>query len=448
MKRSWRSVWALAMACGTLLAGSTRAEVAPADSALDAHMRTLSDSTDAWFGVTAAPVDTAGLDSALAAGLARPLGARRAGERRTRLSWSPALGFNRVDGGQLGLSLGLRSPVPGRLTGRAQYTTGTEDVIGEGAWTYSWAVRSLHSRLGLRVAGGRWTEPLERDRYEAFFSTLGAVMFGRDSYHYLRRDGWRTTLRLGTDRASASLGWRDQLESSLRYTTRWNVFGNTPDPRDNRSVAEGRIRELAPAVTLPVPGTRFRAQVAHWISDPKLGSDRFYRRSRGTLAGDVSIGSHWALVPRVSYGRLRGEALPQESFTFGGTGDMRTIESHIWNSTGRLFVRNDLVLVDDLPTLLHLRLPAWLPLQGSVYGAAGASWGRDPFTGEAVSSRRDWPKPEEWLFEAGGGLGWRPGIPDPLMTLRFEYSVPVGPGSRSPAFTISFQRPLELPHEP
>ena len=60
-----------AFACTALAPGSARAEVAPGDSLLDAYVRSLSDSTDAWFGSTAAAVDTAGLDSALAAGLAR-----------------------------------------------------------------------------------------------------------------------------------------------------------------------------------------------------------------------------------------------------------------------------------------------------------------------------------------------------------------------------------------
>ena len=53
----------------SMLAGATHAEEAPADSALGAYVRSLSDSTDSWFGSTAAPLDTTGLDSALVAGL-------------------------------------------------------------------------------------------------------------------------------------------------------------------------------------------------------------------------------------------------------------------------------------------------------------------------------------------------------------------------------------------
>ena len=58
---------ALRLAAAALLwlaAASARAQDAPADTLLDAYVRQMRDSTDQWFGSTAAPVDTAGLDSA------------------------------------------------------------------------------------------------------------------------------------------------------------------------------------------------------------------------------------------------------------------------------------------------------------------------------------------------------------------------------------------------
>jgi hypothetical protein len=47
-------------------------EQTPSDSSLHRFLDTLADSTDRYFGLIAAPTDTAGLDSALAAGLERP----------------------------------------------------------------------------------------------------------------------------------------------------------------------------------------------------------------------------------------------------------------------------------------------------------------------------------------------------------------------------------------
>ncbi len=447
MRRARGGPLALVLLSLVASVGAARAHVVPPDSLLDAYVRGLSDSTDAWFGITAAPVDTAGLDSALAVGLAIPPGGRRANgteSRRLRFGWSPAPGFNRADGAQLGVGLSLRSPLPGRLTGRAQYTTGSKDVLGEAAWSESWRVRPLRSRLALRMAAGRWTETADRDHFDPLSATLNAVLWGGDRHQYLRRDGVRASLRIGDDRTAATIGWRDQLESSLRYTTRWTAFGGPPELESNDAVPGGRVRELALIADVPVPGTRFRAQAAHWTSDPRLWSDRQYRRTRFLLAGDVSLGRRFALVPQAGYGRLRGEVLPQQAFYFGGTPDIHTLERNEWAGAGRTFVRTDLVLVDDLRTLLHLPLPAWLPLQASVFAATGASWGRDPVTGVAQPTRRDWPHRSEWLSEAGGGLSWRPGLPDPLSTLRFEYAVPIGADGRDAAFTVAFKHPLGL----
>lgn len=420
-----------------------RAEVAEPDSALHAYVRQLSDSTNAWFGVTAAPVDTAGLDSALAAGLALPPGARRAGrERGLRLGWSPAPGFNRADGGQLGAGLSLRSPLPGDLSGRVQYTTGTKDVIGEGAWSDSWRVRALGSRLSLRLIAGRWSDPQDRDHFDAVFATLGAFFWGSDRHHYLRRDGFRASVGLGSDRLSGRLAWRDEGETSLPFTTRWTAFGNVPDPRANNPVPEGRARELALSGELAIPGTRFHLRATHATSDPRLRSDFLYRRTLVLVAGDVSLGRRLALVPQASYGRLRGDVIPQQSFYFGGTHDIRTFTRDGASGSGRAFARTDLVLVDDLRTLLHLPLPAWLPLQASAFAASGASWGRDPVTDQPIPTRRDAPRRSEWLSETGVALAWRMGFPDPLYALRFEYALPIGADDRGASFNISFSHPL------
>ncbi len=447
MRRARIGGFALVLLALLTNAGAGRAQGVPPDSLLDAYVRGLSDSTEAWFGITAAPVDTAGLDSALAVGLSTLPGARRAGggdARGLRFGWSPAPGFNRADGAQLGVGLSLRSPLPGRLTGRAQYTTGSKDALGEAAWSESWRVHSLRSRLALRMAAGRWTETADRDHFDPVFASISAVLWGGDRHQYLRRDGVRASLRLGDDRTAATIGWRDQLESSLPYTTRWTAFGGPPELERNDVVLEGRVRELALIADLPVPGTRFGLQAAHWTSDTRLGSDRQYRRTRLLVAGDVSLGRRFALVPQAGYGRLRGEILPQQAFYFGGSPDIRTLERNEWSGAGRTFARADLVLVDDLRMLLRLPLPAWLPLQASVFAATGASWGRDPVTGVAQPTSRDWPHRSEWLSEAGGGLSWRPGIPDPLSALRFEYAVPLGADGRDAAFTIAFKHPLGL----
>ena len=445
-----RLVSVLALACVALAAAGARAEEAPADSALRSYVRQLSDSTDAWFGITAAPVDTAGLDSALASGLALPPGARRAGRTRAvQLGWSPAPGFNRADGGQLGLGLSLTSSrLPGRLHGRLQYTTGTRDWLGEGGWSDSWRIPNLRStRLSLGFAAGRWTEPFNRDHFDPFFATMGALLWGGDRHHYLRRDGFKASVGLGGESHWARVAWRDQAETSLPYTTRWTVFGYLPDPRVNDPAVAGRMRELAFTGQVTVPGTRFHARATHWTSDARLGSDFTWRRTSVNVVGDVSLGPHLALVPRASYGRLRGQVLPQQAFYFGGNPDIRTLETFSLSGSGRAYVRTDLILVDDLRTLLHLPLPAWLPLQAGGFAGSGASWGRDPLTNDAIATRRDFPRRSEWMSEAGLSLSWRPGIPDPLSAVRLEYALPIGADDRGAAFIVSYTHPLGMLRE-
>lgn len=440
----------LALCIAALLActaSTVRAEEAPADSLLHSYVRSLSDSTDSWFGSTAAPLDTAGLDSALAVGLARAPGARggKLGKRGgVGIGFAPALGFNRVDGGQLGASATLRTPLPGQMSGRAQYTTGTHDLLGEGALARSWGLQRLRSRVAFRAAAGRWTEAFDRDHHDAFFSTLSALTFGSDRHEYLRRDGWKTSLRFGSDAGYLTAAWRDQLESALPYTTDWVLFGGKPVLEFNRPAAHGRAREWSLLGDATIPNTRFRVNAGYWTSDPRIGSDFRYRRYQVSAGGDVSLGRHFALAPQATYGRLRGDMLPQEAMFLGGAYSLRTLERNEIAAAGRTFARADLVLVDDLRELLHLPLPAWLPLQAGAFVASGAAWGRDPVTGAAAATRRDAPHRDEWLSEAGFGLAWRPGIPDPAMSLRFEYAIPIGPDDRGAKFTIAFQHLLNL----
>jgi hypothetical protein len=215
-----------------------------------------------------------------------------------------------------------------------------------------------------------------------------------------------------------------------------------PDPRANDPVVEGRARELSLAGEVTIPGTRFHLRGTHWTSDPRMGSDFTYRRTSLLAAGDVSLGTHLALVPRASYGRLRGEVLPQDAFYFGGAHDLRTLDPYSVSGSGLAFARTDLVLVDDLGPLLHLPLPAWMPLQLGAFAGSGAIFGSDAATGTALPSRRDWPRRSEWMSEAGVSLAWRAGIPDPLSALRFEYALPIGADERSAGFMISFSHPL------
>lgn len=437
---------ALGTAAGLLLAAPpARAQDAPSDSLLHEYVRSMRDSTDKWFGKTAAPVDTAGLDSALAAGLLRPAGARhRRGPQKLSLDWGPALGFNRADGGQLGASASLGTPWIRGFSGRMQYTTGTHDLLGEGAWAGSWRVSELPARLGLRLAGGRYTVAFDRDYYEPILTSLNAFFAGEDRHQYLRRDGFISSLRLGAEPGFVTVGWRDQLESALPYTTDWYVFGHGPELPFNDAASFGRVRELTLGAEATIPGTRFRVNAMHWTSDPRMGSDMLYHRTRLTAGGDVSLGRHLALLPQGTYGVLRGETPPQEAFFLGGVANLRTFKRNELAGAGRLYGRLDLIVVDELGRPLHLPIPAHLPLQFGVFAASGALWGRDPVTGDAVPTDRTLPHRDEFFSEVGAGLLLRFGIPSPLTSLRIEVAFPIGPDRRGATYALAFQEPLNL----
>jgi len=417
---------------------------APADSSFDSYMHGLSDSTDTWFGATATPLDTTGLDSALAAALALPPGKQlRRTDKGFPIEFTPAPGYNRADGAQLGVGASMSRGIPGRISGRAQYTTGTKDVIGDASWDGAFRLRKSRTRLALRAAVGRWTEVADRDSYDPVVTTMASLVFGGDLHQYLRRDGWRASARWDRDRVWAALAWRDQLESSLPFTTDWALFGSQ-ELDTNFTAAYGRVHELGITGELPVPGTRFRVQAGHWTSAPKWGSAFDYNRTLVAAGGDLSLGKHFAFVPQASYGRLHGEVLPQNPFFFGGAPNVRQLDRNEWSSAGRTFGRADLMLVDDLHELLHLPLPAWMPLHVSAFVASGAAWGRDPVTNQARPTKRDWPNSSEWLSETGLTLAWRTGIPDPTSSLRFEYTEPLGATGRTARYTVVYQQPLHL----
>jgi hypothetical protein len=67
---------------------------APADTTVQRYFEDLADSTSRFFGRTAAPLDTTGLDSALAYRLVHPTPVRTP----RRLTIYPDLDFQRVDG--------------------------------------------------------------------------------------------------------------------------------------------------------------------------------------------------------------------------------------------------------------------------------------------------------------------------------------------------------------
>jgi hypothetical protein len=410
----------------------------PADSSLHQFLHDLSDSTDHYFGLTAAPLDTAGLDSALAAGLAMPWRGQRS---RVRYSYLPVYAFNRVDGSLWGASAEVNRGSRWRVGGDLGYTGGSNRLLGGGELAVN---RRRHDTFwGLRVRGGRRTAAMDRDYQEKRLATLRALISGDDRQHYLRRDGYDVTLSGQGDAWQAALAFRDMLESPLDVTTRWNLTRQPLEVPDNLAAAFGRTRELALAFSTRLPVLPFSAQLTHQTSDQALGSDFDYHRTRVALGGEMAMGGRVSFLPQLVYGRLGGDAVPQASFYLGGPRTLRSLPVAALGGTGFALARLDVIGADDLLALAHIPHPAMFPLQGGLFVATGAVWGADPFGGPG-SPAAGWPEKPAWLSEVGASLLYRPGIPDDDGYFRLNYAHPLGPGDREGRWSVSYSRALDL----
>ncbi len=423
----------------------TAAAENPPDSTLGQFLESLSDSTDRYFGRTAAPLDTAGLDSALDYGLAHP---RELAQRRhERISYVPGFAFNRVDGPVWSTKLILgRAGARGELSGRLAYAVGPNRWLGGGTYR-----RLLTSRAGvwaLTLSGGRSTALMDRTTMDtrddaAVLTTAYALIGGADTRRYLRRDG----VELGLERSSEWLvlgaGFRDMLETPLETTATWTLTGSDPQVPGNLAAAPGRAREGRFEAALRWPRLPVYSEIVHETAGRAVGSDFTYRRTRASIGADLGLSRWAALVPQATYGRLSGQPVPQQAFYLGGASSLRSLEGAERGGTRLALGRVDLLGSSDLLALAHIPHPAAFPLQAGAFAAAGAVWGVNPYGGGAVPGG-SWPHRQDWLTEAGVSLIYQPGIPDPLRLVRLNLAWPLGPGSTGMRMSLTYSRALDL----
>lgn len=444
-----RLVPALIVSATLAAAGGAAAQSpAPSDSLLEAYLSRMRDSTDTWFGMTAAPLDTAGLDTALASGLARgrDVRAETRARRARRVALSPAFGFNRVDGGVLGAEASVGSSrLMGRLDGSLERALSAGQWRGGASYTKRWSHPYESGAWTLRAAAARRTDPFDRDYYNKSFTEMSAFLGGGDRHTYLTRTGVSASLERSDAAWSLTAGIRDHAEHARTTSTEWTLFGGAPELIANAPAREGRVREARFSGSLALPRLPWTIEAQHWTSGRALASDFTYRRTRVAVAGDVGLIDRIALVPQFEWARLRGEALPQQALYLGGIHNLRTYERNERVGSGRAVLRTDLMYVGDLLTRLRVPHPAWMPLSLGVFGNMGAVWGMDRSTGLAAPTSLDWPEAGDWKSEAGISVLWRLGVPDPDASLRADYAFPVGPGDeRGASLVIAFQKSLGL----
>jgi hypothetical protein len=436
-----RSGLALALLAFAAIAPVARAQ-APADSTVEGYVRSMADSTDAWFGLSARPADTTGIDSARTYRLAHPGAA--GGRRGLGLSLAPLLTFNRTLGPAWGGEASIRLPAgTGRLGASAQRAVAAKLWLGGGELAKRWQSDSNEDFWRASASAGRRCESMDRDRFDPFFSALGAFVGGSDRTHYLRRDGARALVERGTTRAWGRLQVRDELESPLATTATWNLSQAVPAVVRNDSAATGRVREVYAHGGLRLPHSSFRLDAQAWSAGGALGGGLAYTRTDVAIGGPIALGRHLVLAPQAEYGRLTGAAPPQDVFYLGG-GTLRTVDEHGLQGTGRAIARADLLVMDAVQTLLGLERAPTFPIQLGAFVGTGARWGYDPASGRAALTRLDWPRRREWLSEAGVSVMYRPGLPHPDSFVRLDYAVPLGAGARAAKYYFSYATALNF----
>ena len=411
-----------------------------ADTTVEDFLQGLSDSTDAYFGTSAAPLDTAGLDSARAFGLEHP--GRESDRGSLRPRFGPALGFNRVDGPVYGATAHVGRPRRGgRLDARLQWAAGPNDLLGYGE--LSKVIQRGEGVWEVRLRGGRETVNMDRDRGDTHLAGLRAFVNGNDRRSYLRHDGAQLTAeRTGTS-FNISLGYRDQLETPRVTTATWNLMHKVPKRVDNLPAARGRARELSYGMLWRLPRTPISVAAAYQSSTRALNSEFEYRRLLLAGGADFGVGRVLSIVPQVSYGSLTGEPIPQESFYLGGPRNLRSVKTQTIGGTRMALARIDVIEIPDLLELAHIPHPDAFPIQGAVFAGVGAVWGPDPFGGPG-SRGGEWPNVEEWKSEAGFSLLYQPGVPDATGFLRLSFAWALGPKRDVDRLSISYSRAFDL----
>jgi len=418
------------------------APAAPADTTLAPYLQSLRDSTDLYFTISGARPDTAGLDSAQAWAFAHP--GKHHQSHRLSYSTFPWVTFNRVDGPMYGAGAGIgRRGWIGDFTGKLGYAVGSDTWLGSGRWD-KWQ-REGTRRWKFAVEAGRLVAGMNRDREDQNFSMLQGFLTGNDTQRYLRHDGLETLVGVEHPAWSGSASFRDQLESPLPVTASWSLTNDPLTVPDNVPATRARVHELGYTLAARVPFSTFTAEAGYWTSGHSIGSNLEYRRSRFALGGDVGLRRAFALVPQFVYGRMTGDAVPQEAFYLGGTRSLRSVHGDTYGGTGLALARVDLLEMPDVLQVLHIPHPAMTPIQLAVFAATGSVWGTDPYGGPARPGN-DWPDPETFRSDAGFTILYRPGIPDPFSYLRINWGWPIGPHHGGYLVSVGYSRGVDLVH--
>jgi hypothetical protein len=398
------------------------------DDPLAPFLRDLADSTDAYFGRSAAPFDTTGNDSLIRVFGSEPPVPGEARHRKAGIRMSPVIGFHRATGQVVGLDVATKDLELSRID--ARLSCGLSNKEGRYRLDARRAIALIDSgggRGGLRIeaAYSRETLPFAPEHASPLQSEVGAFFTGRDRQDVFERRCGSLGLSLTASDFTAGAGWRFGRDQSMPRATRFTLWGADR------------------AVPLVTPATEgyFSEGFSEFSSDfrhlPRLGAQTTYAgrdrwRSRIAAAEDFDpFGFKLNLQMEVGAAAAKGPS--QDRFELGGPYAVPSMGYGDESGNRLAFGKIELAHGLDLLKALRIPHPSMVVLHPAVFMQEGAAW-------TASDGRWAVPPDESWRAAAGISLLHLPGIISPSTYVRMQMAWSIRKESGVPRFTLSIGR--------
>ena len=401
-----------------------------AEDPLGPFLRDLADSTDAFFGRSAASFDTTGIDSLIRiSGGLMSEAPGSAAARRFSTSKGPVVGFHRSTGLVLGVKTRAGDSHRGWATAQLSYGFANK----EGRYRAALAsVLAGHESAGgprhlvLEISYSRETLPFAPEHACPVESAVGTLLTGRDRQSVYERRGGSVQLTWSDRSFIAGIGWRRARDQSMPTVSRFKVLG-----------AGGTL----PAVTPTRPGSfkeGFAEFSCNFLPVPRhLGVEAGYAsrdrwRARLAAAHDidrfgfkVNVQCEWGVAARNG---------PQQSrFEIGGPLAVPSLGLGDESGNRLLLGKTELIRGIDLLKALHVPHPSMLVLHPAIFIHGACVW---------TESEGRWSAPPAacWRGAAGVALLHLPGIILPASYVRLQMAWPLGLESGVARFSVALGR--------
>ena len=428
---------------GTAPAGSAAAaRPAAPDTGLDAYLASLADSTHAFFRGDTLTFDSTGTDSLERLYRQHPeLGPKQPrgeyDDRRAGSENSPLVRVNRLEGvvSAARAQLNGTGKGPGALSATAGWSFGLHEARYALGWTRAFGDEDRS--LSVHASAYRSTERLDIAQVEPDPLVAGPRLEPRRDELCFRREGWQARALLRTGWLAVEGRYRDEQAHPLPYPGGFDgplISGTAADRRST----PGTVRALGGAVALGAQGTDGLLKVG--FEHAGMGGAFTFNRVRVDAARLVRVGSLGLLAVQAEWSAADTGAPAQERFYAGGSTALQGYPAGSLAGRQMYLGRAVLLLGSDVLATAHLPHPRWLPLSLALFGETGAA--PEVPADRGLSPTR--PRGAAWASDAGVGLWYRPGLPDPGSYLKLSAAVPLGPASDGRVrWTLTWNRLLD-----